>query len=633
MTLLSLLGRLMRYFLLRPETFFLLCISLALWSYFFHTDEVKTIVKSSRDGVKMVKGKVAEMVQNERLGGLDVLEAEFSKTWEFKSHNVAGYSIQGRRDHVEDRLEVLTDLANKSHPSIFGIFDGHGGEEPTLSVAEACTMLTLKAGAVQKVVGCLQPSFHGRSISVTTFPCVYQAFYPTPQVLDQLLQSALSPIWGPRPQENSQDMWQMLRHSRINLTLAYLQDLLPGSVLKHQATPLLIQVDLFQATELETEAPAPAPALLPGAEAEKGPHLELDGTPVLFLPSLLALELAAAPSAAPDPERVPSAAPAQVPGPELDSTGPRGLLGFPPQAPVTAAESAPVPEASHPCRVTRKKQPDGKPSLMAFSPRDVAEQLTAIDAEVFKNVEPSECLGSTWGKRNRPGHENVAPTVWATVVQFNRVVKCVMTSCLGDPNVTARGRAKVLERWIEVARECRALRNISSLHAVLSALQSVPIHRLKKTWGKVSRKSYRKFKKLCDEDNSLSWELLIKSSLDEQEDGSWQKQPSKFATLLRTLQRGRKRQQQKGIVPFLGTMLTDLIMLDTAMEDYVNGNEINHEKKKKEHKVMMEIVQLQEAAENYNLEPQERFRAWFWDMEQLSEDESYSLSCQLEPRC
>ncbi|KAB0396134.1 hypothetical protein E2I00_004818 [Balaenoptera physalus] len=104
MTLLSLLGRIMRYFLLRPETLFLLCISLALWSYFFHTDEVKTIVKSSRDAVKMVKGKVAEIMQNDRLGGLDVLEAEFSKTWEFKSHNVA------------------------THPSIFGIFDGHGGE-------------------------------------------------------------------------------------------------------------------------------------------------------------------------------------------------------------------------------------------------------------------------------------------------------------------------------------------------------------------------------------------------------------------------------------------------------------------------------------------------------------------------
>lgn len=89
---------------------------------------MKTIVKSSRDAVKMVKGKVAEIMQNDRLGGLDVLDAEFSKTWEFKSHNVAVYSIQGRRDHMEDRFEVITDLVNKTHPSIFGIFDGHGGE-------------------------------------------------------------------------------------------------------------------------------------------------------------------------------------------------------------------------------------------------------------------------------------------------------------------------------------------------------------------------------------------------------------------------------------------------------------------------------------------------------------------------
>ncbi|KAM3865716.1 protein phosphatase 1L isoform 4-T4 [Diretmus argenteus] len=114
MTLLSLLGRIMRYFLLRPETLFLLCISLALWSYFFHTDEVKTIVKSSRDAVKMVKGKVAEMMQNDRLGGLNVLDAEFSKTWEFKNNNVAVYSIQGRRDHMEDRYEAAADYV-KAH--------------------------------------------------------------------------------------------------------------------------------------------------------------------------------------------------------------------------------------------------------------------------------------------------------------------------------------------------------------------------------------------------------------------------------------------------------------------------------------------------------------------------------------
>lgn len=127
MTLLSLLGRIMRYFLLRPETLFLLCLSLALWSYFFHNDEVKTIVKSSRDAVKMVKGKVAEIMQHDRFG-LDLSEAEFSKNWELKSPGAAVYAIQGRRDHMEDRFAVLTDPVNRSHPSIFGIFDGHGGE-------------------------------------------------------------------------------------------------------------------------------------------------------------------------------------------------------------------------------------------------------------------------------------------------------------------------------------------------------------------------------------------------------------------------------------------------------------------------------------------------------------------------
>ncbi|MGH0182671.1 UNVERIFIED_CONTAM: hypothetical protein FKN15_020972 [Acipenser sinensis] len=135
----------MRYFLLRPETLFLLCVSLALWSYFFHTDEVKTIVKSSRDAVKMVKGKVAEIMQNDRLGGLDILEAEFSKTWEFKSQNVAVYSIQGRREHMEDRFEVITDLVNKTHPSIFGIFDGHGGESLSFMLTTEIFTLNLDA--------------------------------------------------------------------------------------------------------------------------------------------------------------------------------------------------------------------------------------------------------------------------------------------------------------------------------------------------------------------------------------------------------------------------------------------------------------------------------------------------------
>ncbi|XP_045644706.1 uncharacterized protein LOC123786485 isoform X4 [Ursus americanus] len=51
----------------------------------------------------------------------------------------------------------------------------------------------------------------------------------------------------------------------------------------------------------------------------------------------------------------------------------------------------------------------------------------------------------------------------------------------------------------------------------------------------------------------------------------FQEQPSnKSATLVKALQRAqKKRLQKKGVVPFLGTFLTELVMLDTAMEDYL----------------------------------------------------------------
>uniref|UniRef100_A0A673H130 Protein phosphatase, Mg2+/Mn2+ dependent, 1Lb n=1 Tax=Sinocyclocheilus rhinocerous TaxID=307959 RepID=A0A673H130_9TELE len=108
MGLMSLLARIMRYLLLRPETLLLFCLSLALWSFLFHTDEVKTIVRSSRDAVNMMKGKVAEMMQNE-------LDEELSRTWQHRSKSAAVYSIQGRRDHMEDRFDILTDTLNKKY--------------------------------------------------------------------------------------------------------------------------------------------------------------------------------------------------------------------------------------------------------------------------------------------------------------------------------------------------------------------------------------------------------------------------------------------------------------------------------------------------------------------------------------
>jgi len=42
---------------------------------------------------------------------------------------VGVYAIQGRRLYMEDRFNVVSRLEN-TDTSIYGIFDGHGGEVP-----------------------------------------------------------------------------------------------------------------------------------------------------------------------------------------------------------------------------------------------------------------------------------------------------------------------------------------------------------------------------------------------------------------------------------------------------------------------------------------------------------------------
>ncbi|XP_058420496.1 ral guanine nucleotide dissociation stimulator-like isoform X6 [Diceros bicornis minor] len=65
------------------------------------------------------------------------------------------------------------------------------------------------------------------------------------------------------------------------------------------------------------------------------------------------------------------------------------------------------------------------------------------------------------------------------------------------------------------------------------------------------------------------------------------------------------------------------------MGDYLEGNEINLQKRTEEYRVMREILLLQVAAKNYNLEPEERFGAWFQDMELLNENDRQRFVMQL----
>ncbi|XP_054515218.1 ral guanine nucleotide dissociation stimulator isoform X8 [Pan troglodytes] len=517
--------------------------------------------------------------------------------------------------------------------------------ESALNLYETCKVRTVKAGTLEKLVEHLVPAFQGSDLSyVTIFLCTYRAFTTTQQVLDLLfkrygrcdaltassrygcilpysdedggpqdqLKNAISSILGTWLDQYSEDFCQPPDFPCLKQLVAYVQLNMPGSDLERRAHLLLAQLEHSEPIEAEPEALSPVPALKPT------PELELALTPARA-PSPV-------PAPAPEPEPAPTPAPgselevAPAPTPELQQA-PEPAVGLE-SAPAPAPELEPAPEQDPAPSQTLELEPapapvpslqpswpspvvaenglsEEKPHLLVFPPDLVAEQFTLMDAELFKKVVPYHCLGSIWSQRDKKGKEHLAPTIRATVTQFNSVANCVITTCLGNRSTKAPDRARVVEHWIEVARECRILKNFSSLYAILSALQSNSIHRLKKTWEDVSRDSFRIFQKLSeifsDENNySLSRELLIKEGT------------SKFATLEMNPKRAQKRPKETGRL-------------------------INFEKRRKEFEVIAQIKLLQSACNNYSITPDEQFGAWFRAVERLSETESYNLSCELEP--
>nr|KAF6363514.1 ral guanine nucleotide dissociation stimulator like 2 [Pipistrellus kuhlii] len=274
--------------------------------------------------------------------------------------------------------------------------------------------------------------------------------------------------------------------------------------------------------------------------------------------------------------------------------------------------------------------------VLVFLADHLAEQLTLLDAELFLNLVPSQCLGGLWGHRDRPGHSHLCPSVRATVTQFNKVAGAVVSSVLGaistgeEPGeVTIRPlrppqRARLLEKWIRVAEECRVLRNFSSVYAVVSALQSSPIHRLRAAWGEAARDSLRVFSSLCqifsEEDNySQSRELLLQEA---------KAQPHLEPNSKKAPKTGSRG---GGVVPYLGTFLKDLVMLDAASKDELANGYINFDKRRKEFAVLSELRRLQNECRGYDLRPDPNIQQWLQGLRPLTEAQSHRVSCEVEP--
>uniref|UniRef100_A0A2K6P1S3 Ras-GEF domain-containing protein n=1 Tax=Rhinopithecus roxellana TaxID=61622 RepID=A0A2K6P1S3_RHIRO len=481
-----------------------------------------------------------------------------------------------------------------------GVRRGTEGSPQTGTPENQGGMPTCQPGTGERLLESLVPALLTKPIS-SYATCLGRSwdFITMPHFLELLL---FTPSPAPSPSFCSPGplktvCYQPPQLSSFRIKLAFRNFAWPGLGMEDHQELVLGQLVLPQPNEVKPDDPAPPPgqhpltmlALEPAPPllADLGPGLEPESRATLDIPGYL--------------HSAPGPAPGEAP------------------PPVTLLKPQSAPESPCPCPGTVKNQPhEEMPDITTFHLRLLAAQLTLTDADLFKKVELYECLGSIWGQRAKKGNEHVAPTVCTTIAHFNRLTNCVTTSCLGNHSMRVQDRARVVEHWIKVARECLSLNNFSTVHAIVSALCSNPIYRLHKTWAAVSSKSTKYLKELCKKDTAVKRDLLIKA-------GSF-----KVATQERNPQRAqmRLRRQKKGVVPFLGDFLTELHRLDSAIPDDLDGNT---NKRRKEVQVLQEMQLLQVAAMNYKLRPLEKFVTCFSRMEQLSDKESCPVSWSPNP--
>ncbi|KAK5782486.1 hypothetical protein RI543_000040 [Arxiozyma heterogenica] len=245
-----------------------------------------------------------------------------------------------------------------------------------------------------------------------------------------------------------------------------------------------------------------------------------------------------------------------------------------------------------------------KLKLLNIESHIFATQLTIMEHELYLRISMFECLDRAWG--NKYGNMGGSVNISKFIMNANHLTNYISYSIVKQTDI--KKRSKYIQYFITVAQHCKELNNYSSMTAIISALYSSPVYRLKNTWKTVPR-NYTK----------------ILSALNNLMDSK--KNFSNYRAQLRGM-------KDVACVPFFGIYLSDLTFIAAGNSDYLHRNKdiINFSKRIKIVDIIEEILSFQHV--HYKLKR-------FDDIQTLIEtslgqvphiEVQYQLSLKIEPR-